>query len=242
MTAHLIPAHPWIIPGNRWVWSECVPGEQCRSIAHLDEPAELLNSYPEEWTMEMLGGNCSTNDTFFFWLDADGENHAVGGPARMSFDGHLFWLQHGIYHRADGPAVEWDNGSESWWLNGKQHRQDGPSKLSPHEEKWYVDGKLHRVDGPAETDKLHQTWCRNGEYHRDGGKPAIVWADGRKEWFVDGQKVPASRNKFVAFLKTRWMLSEVMLRKITKTRVPTVKLGYSTVDEMKKKYPHKDVS
>lgn len=206
MTSHLVPAYPWVIPGNRWGWAECVPGEPCRSIAHLDEPAELLNSFPEEWVMELLGGNCYASEVFFFWLDDDGENHAVDGPARMSCDGDLFWLQHGRYHREDGPAVEYSNGSESWWLDGKQHRVGGPAKiqLSPYEEKWYVNGALHREDGPAHSNAFQQTWYRNNEYHRDGDEPAIVYASGRKEWWVDGQRVPDPGNKYVSFLKTYW--------------------------------------
>jgi hypothetical protein len=29
-------------------------------------------------------------------------------------------------------------------------------------------------------------WYRDGKLHRGGGLPAVVWVDGRQEWWVDG--------------------------------------------------------
>jgi len=46
---------------------------------------------------------------------------------------------------------------------------------------------LHRVDGPAfiATDGVYKEWWLNDKIHRTDG-PAIEWANGAKEWFVNG--------------------------------------------------------
>ena len=48
---------------------------------------------------------------------------------------------------------------------------------------------LHRVGAPAWiADDGSEVWYENGKIHRVGG-PAIEWADGRKEYWLDGQRV-----------------------------------------------------
>ena len=45
--------------------------------------------------------------------------------------------------------------------------------------------KLHSPSTTKNGDKFY--WNRNG-YHRTGDKPAIICADGSKEWLVDGKR------------------------------------------------------
>lgn len=48
-------------------------------------------------------------------------------------------------------------------------------------------GQLHREDGPAiEWADGIKEWYLNGKLHRTDG-PAIEWADGTKHWYIDGQ-------------------------------------------------------
>ena len=53
---------------------------------------------------------------------------------------------------------------------------------------WYnADVQLHRIDGPAcEWANGDKEWWVNGQCHRLDG-PACEWADGDKEWWVNGQ-------------------------------------------------------
>ena len=49
--------------------------------------------------------------------------------------------------------------------------------------------KLAKLYSPSTNkygDKFY--WNRNG-YHRTGDKPAVIWADGTKEWWVNGKFV-----------------------------------------------------
>ena len=50
------------------------------------------------------------------------------------------------------------------------------------------DDKLHRVDGPAiEWANGAKEWWVNGKLHRVGG-PAVEWANGDKWWHVNGKR------------------------------------------------------
>jgi hypothetical protein len=47
---------------------------------------------------------------------------------------------------------------------------------------------LHRTDGPAvEWADGDKEWWLNGQLHRTDG-PAIVWADGNNEWWMNGHE------------------------------------------------------
>lgn len=189
----------------------------------------------------MLNRHHDITDQNFSWLNDEEDIHAVGEPAKMCVAGRLFWMQDSVYHRVDGPAITYADGKEEWYLHGKRHRVNGPAKIKLHKEEWYLNGKLHRDDGPATTSRSFQTWHRNGKLHRDNGKPAMIHADGRKEWWVDGVRVPPSPYKLVAFLKTMLMKTECVARRITNTPVASVQVQYRTMSEMLKKYPHKDM-
>ena len=54
--------------------------------------------------------------------------------------------------------------------------------------RWYNDkGQLHRLGGPAvEWADGSKEWYVDGERHRLDG-PAIEWADGSKTWYVEGK-------------------------------------------------------
>jgi hypothetical protein len=55
--------------------------------------------------------------------------------------------------------------------------------------RWYNDkGKLHRLDGPAvEWASGYKEWYVEGKLHRLDS-PAIEYADGDKEWWVEGKR------------------------------------------------------
>ena len=53
--------------------------------------------------------------------------------------------------------------------------------------KWFNEvGQFHRIEGPAiEWADGSKEWFLNGKRHREGG-PAIEGADGRKVWYLNG--------------------------------------------------------
>ena len=57
--------------------------------------------------------------------------------------------------------------------------------------RWYKDAKgtvLHRTDGPAiEWADGDKEWYLDGQHHRTDG-PAVEWVDGYKAWFLNGQR------------------------------------------------------
>lgn len=77
-----------------WLWKECLRGELCGRIAHIDEDEDVVNSYPKEWVLSMLG-NCELTPEHFAWMNNEGQ-----------------------YHREDGPAMETVSGKHVWYKNG----------------------------------------------------------------------------------------------------------------------------
>ena len=44
-----------------------------------------------------------------------------------------------------------------------------------------INQPIIRADG-------YQMWYQNGQLHRDGDQPAVIWANGNKEWCQHGQQ------------------------------------------------------
>jgi len=66
-------------------------------------------------------------------------------------------------HSEIEPAIEFENGDFIWYKYGQIHRDGGPAQKSNGVLYWFNDGQLHREDGPA-----------------------IVYPDGRSEWYSHG--------------------------------------------------------
>lgn len=66
-------------------------------------------------------------------------------------------------------------------------------KILPDGAIYYYNEKneIHNVnDEPALIYKSGtKIWCKNDQYHRDNGLPAVIWSDGREEYWVDGERV-----------------------------------------------------
>lgn len=85
---------------------------------------------------------------------------------------------------------------ETWHhpTTGKYHRLEGPAIVDAQPatgQFWYVAGFLHREDGPAEVTVDYVRWRVYGVIHRTDG-PATQFADGGREWVVDGREVDDS--------------------------------------------------
>lgn len=51
-------------------------------------------------------------------------------------------------------------------------------------------GKKHRLNGPAEIRRDgYEAWFFEGKKHRDGGKPAVSYPDGNKEYWEHGKLI-----------------------------------------------------
>jgi len=51
-------------------------------------------------------------------------------------------------------------------------------------------GNIHsHNDLPAVINSKMKIWFKNGKYHRDNNLPAILWADGRIEYWENGIKI-----------------------------------------------------
>ncbi len=80
------------------------------------------------------------------------------------------------YHKDEGPAVIDSDGNKFWYRHGERHR----------------DGDLPAV----EMKNGDKAWCKDGKYHRDG-KPAIEFANGEAEWWLEGIKL--NQNEVTAY-------------------------------------------
>lgn len=69
-------------------------------------------------------------------------------------------------------------------------------------ETWYKDGLIHREDGPARNDYKEEIkqWYKDGEKHREGG-PAVIYSDGTKEWWLEGDQYTEEDHKEMLKIK-----------------------------------------
>lgn len=96
---------------------------------------------------------------------------------------------HAILHRTEKdpetgltlPAVERADGGKFWYKDGRRHRDEKDPvtglylpaiEYSNGDKCWYKDGKRHRTDGPA-----------------------IVWANGHEEWWVNDIELTSKQIK-----------------------------------------------
>lgn len=175
MLCHLVFPYEWV---------ECSDKDSCEKAAHLNDSPELLNSYPHEWLIQLLG--CSLLDeTQVAWVDSNRKFHRDDGPALEKASGHMLWFQHGKKHRLDGPA-EYNNGGGSYWFSHGMSKLRNEVGLKVKSEEWWVDGKRHRVDGPALLwENGSEMWWMNDGLHRYDG-PAVTKVDGEQEWWIEG--------------------------------------------------------
>jgi len=166
-------------------WVECVDGETCNRIAHLDASAEELNAYPVDWVKAMFGGNCDIGANHFAWLhEVTGVLHCENGPAVESADGMIDFTF--VDGRKIGHVEDFTLSDERMLDHSKMSRFRGSMTGLTHQ--WFENGYMHRVDGPAVicADGSYM-WWGNGERHRapDGG-PCFKRADGSYVWMFKG--------------------------------------------------------
>lgn len=97
-----------------------------------------------------------------------------------------FWLdEQQRYHREDGPAIIDAEGNRIWMIRDQRHRDgDLPAaEMKNGDRSWWFEGKLHRE-----------------------GNPAIVYADGREEWWTHGRKLTESEieDQKASILRKAW--------------------------------------
>ena len=160
----------------------------------------------------------------------NGVPHRDGGmPALITADGAVFFFVNGRLHRdGDEPAIVLANGTREWWVNGRRTRRDRAQPVieQPGEKIWYTDDGANDtgeqrpdrrlvVDGEATASWYvwwHGRWRLNGvggqhtapavmkadgskewwsvgKRHRFGGEPAVVLANGTREWWEQGTRV-----------------------------------------------------
>lgn len=130
------------------------------------------------------------------------ERHRDGDePAIITETGKNEWWNRGLRHRGgDKPAVVCISKKEAgkreeWWFKGFPHRDNGEPSLVcsgvyGRARKWHFRGRPYRPDGgpTEETNDGTLLWHDlEGKLHRVGG-PAVIKADGTKEWWLDGKR------------------------------------------------------
>ena len=74
---------------------------------------------PEEEGVEVFPKHYTGNKS---WVDMEGFNHRINGPAVIYKDGDMLWYRHGKLHRDDGPAVDWPSESRFiWYKHGERY-------------------------------------------------------------------------------------------------------------------------
>jgi hypothetical protein len=121
----------------------------------------------------------------------DGKLHNENGPAVEFADGTKCWFIHDKCHRFEIdprtglslPAIEWSDGSKDWYRYGKFHRDElDPETGLSLPSTTYPDGLMY--------------WYRHHIRHCEDG-PAIVYPDGRTQYWINGKHLTKLDNKKV---------------------------------------------
>jgi len=112
-----------------------------------------------------------------------------GQPA-ITLNGIKKYYMNGKLHRINGVAIEYpDDRPGEWFFLGLRHRENGVAFIDRSgTEYYYFLGKLHNPNGPAIT--LYDGsifYYIHGVQHRGNGKAAVILANGRVEYIVDGE-------------------------------------------------------
>jgi hypothetical protein len=104
-------------------------------------------------------------------------------------DGTILHYYNGHLHNPDGPAVLHPDGSKEYWLNGKMYRsmQDIKNTLNYQNRKNISQDNALEQAQPKYRKDGTIVWKIDGLISRNNG-PAIEYADGREEFWLDGRK------------------------------------------------------
>lgn len=139
------------------------------------------------------------------FLNRTNELHRNEGPARIAVDGSKYWYNNGRPHRLDGPAVETADGRCEYFIHGfsfskKEFDEIKVQNLTPNlvttlngkvylEFRHPITSLFHRENGPAIIwDDGKKEWYKDGMRHRDDGGAAIYGGGGDMEFYVDGRR------------------------------------------------------
>ncbi len=121
----------------------------------------------------------------------NGKKHREYGPAVESTSGYKAWYEDGKLHKINGPAVIDYNGNEEWWIDGekttKEAAEEYKSIKSNHVKDWWFSNEQNLPDGSYIDKYCNVGYVKNKKLHREDG-PAIEWANGNKEWHINGEK------------------------------------------------------
>jgi hypothetical protein len=115
-------------------------------------------------------------------------------------DGEKVWYLNGLLHREEGPCTECkDCQSDNF------EPASGSPEVSPME-KSLAKPKTCSKPGPAIVwASGGKQWFLNGKLHREDG-PAVVYADGEKEWHLNGDFVSKQTVELFYMLKHKKVL------------------------------------
>ena len=163
-------------------------------IRHRDNnlPAIIYDDGSKEW-----------------WVNGNPQPQIEDGRVVIDSVGDKVWYNKaGQIHRdGDLPAIIRADGSREWWIDGVQQKQESKESNESKEKQQQDDdssipvekngieqwvnkkGELHRGDGLPAIIRADGTreWYKNGKLHRGDDLPAIIRPDGTKEWYINGE-------------------------------------------------------
>lgn len=146
----------------------------------------------------------------------ENRRHRLDGPAIECSDGRREWFVDGNRHRLDGPAAEYVTGEKMWYINGENLAE---KEFNKKREKQLADQQFEEIksrlildsDGQwtlapqiksvsAEQPPIKEILNDQGLRHCEDG-PAVVYADGRQEWWLNGEKIEKNTPLWKELLK-----------------------------------------
>ena len=173
------------------------------------------------------------------WRNSIGKLDRVGGPAKILMDGTEMWYRNSELHRVggpavirktrccmlfaklfykyrtDGPATFIRNGNKVWSRHGEFYRTNGlPVEYDIKECVWYSDDEYGNGPKFTHTCFTKEWYCHNKRHRVDG--PAIEYADGSFEWFVNGVRVTTEKKPtkgrihMFCINSVKWILNKIV--------------------------------
>lgn len=154
--------------------------------------------------IDFTGASISESTAMNGWVkdkNTGAQKHYVNGelqsvndePGEIRENATKIWYNKGLIHRAGGmPAMVTAQGSQKFALNGRYHRDGGLPAITwvrgPYKEEYWEYGRLIRGvqrDGTKVWFAPDSDDVDSAKYHNVSG-PAVVFPNGREEYFVDG--------------------------------------------------------
>lgn len=100
-----------------------------------------------------------------------------------------YTLLNKFHNKDDLPSIIYKNKLHiEWFKLGMNYRiNDLPSIITEYNKLWFDNGIINRKNNLHSIETIDKKiWCFDKKYHRENNLPAVIYNNGKKEWWYNG--------------------------------------------------------